>query len=35
LTEEGTPDPEYIQIPIVIIDDKYRLEFVRNWQFEM
>ena len=35
LSDEGTPDPEYIQIPIVIIDDKYRLEFERSWQFDM
>jgi hypothetical protein len=31
---EGSFDPEYVQIPIVIIDDKYRLELERNWQYE-
>ena len=33
-TGEGSFDPEYVQIPIVIIDDKYRLELERNWQYE-
>ena len=33
-TGEGSFDPEYVQVPIVIIDDKYRLEFERNWQYE-
>lgn len=33
-SDEGSFDPEYVQIPIVIIDDKYRLSLEKNWQYE-
>jgi len=33
-SDEGSFDPEYVQIPIVIIDDKYRLTLEKNWQYE-
>ena len=33
-SDEGSFDPEYVQIPIVIIDDKYRLSVEKNWQYE-
>ena len=35
LEGEGSEDPEYIQVPIVIIDDKYRLKLERNWQYDL
>jgi hypothetical protein len=35
LQGEGTEDPAYIHVPIVIIDDKYKLTLERNWQYDM
>lgn len=35
LEGEGSEDPEYIPVPIVIIDDKYRLKMTRNWRYDM
>jgi len=35
LEGEGTEDPAYIHVPIVIIDDKYKLTLERNWQYDM
>ena len=35
LEGEGSEDPEYIHVPIVIIDDKYRLKLERNWQYDL
>jgi hypothetical protein len=34
LSGEGSEDPAYVQIPIVIIDDRYRLKLEKNWQFD-
>ena len=33
--EMDSEDPQYIQVPIVIIDDRYQLKLERNWQYEM
>ena len=35
LEGEGSEDPQYIQMPIVIIDDRYQLKLERNWQYDM
>ena len=35
LEDEGSEDPQYIHVPIVIIDDRYKLDLKRNWQYDM
>jgi len=35
LTGEGTPDPSYIQVPIVIIDDQYKMTLTKNWRYDL
>ena len=32
--EMDAEDPRYIQVPIVIIDDRYQLRLERNWQYD-
>lgn len=32
---ETSEDPQYIQVPIVIIDDRYQLKLERNWQYDL
>ena len=35
LEDEGSEDPQYIHVPIVIIDDRYLLKLERNWQYDL
>ena len=32
--EMDAEDPQYIKVPIVIIDDRYQLKLDTNWQYE-